>query len=148
MTSKKQNRQSREQGFTLIEIMMVVAIVAILAAIALPAYNNYIARGKIKTAQADLTALSLNFENRYQRMLSYPTADYASATALKTAFPGWTPASKATDFSFATADTEAATYSVVATGLAGGVSGCVITLKHDGSKTIASCPVANSSSWL
>ena len=42
----------KQQGFTLIELMIVVAIVAILAAIALPAYQDYMRRSKVSEVAA------------------------------------------------------------------------------------------------
>lgn len=52
----------KDSGFTLIELMIVVAIIAILAAIAIPAYQNYVARSQATAALADLAGAKSSFE--------------------------------------------------------------------------------------
>lgn len=52
----------RQTGFTLIELMIVVAIIAILAAIALPAYQGYVARSQSGSALADIAGGKTAFE--------------------------------------------------------------------------------------
>jgi len=64
-------RHGRSQGFTLIELMIVVAIVAILAAIAYPGYRNYIIRGQLVDATQGLAAVRANMERYFQDNRTY-----------------------------------------------------------------------------
>ncbi len=55
-------KQGNEQGFTLIELMIVVAIIGILAAVALPAYNNYGNRARFSEAILGIGAYKTSIE--------------------------------------------------------------------------------------
>lgn len=59
------NIQKKQQGFTLIELMIVIAIVGILAAIALPAYQDYTVRAKMSEALANLAEAKTSIAEYY-----------------------------------------------------------------------------------
>ena len=116
----------RASGFTLIELMIVIAVVAILVALALPSYMDYVKRSKARTAQADLRALSAAAESYRQRKLAYWDEDEGSAADIQAVFNGWNPASKGADFGFSY-DADGGSYTITATGT-GSVDGCTLTL--------------------
>ncbi|WP_432472384.1 pilin [Amphritea sp. HPY] len=59
------NTTKKQQGFTLIELMIVVAIIGILAAIALPAYQNYTNKAKFSEVVVATSAVKTAFEVAY-----------------------------------------------------------------------------------
>ena len=120
--------------------MIVVAIVAILAAIALPSYQSYVLKSRAKSATADLAALSLTLENRFQKILAYPV--YGTSTLIDASpsartgtvaanFGAWAP-SQGKWFSYSIVST-ATTYTLTATGT--GSMACTLSLSNSNLRT-------------
>lgn len=101
-----------QRGFTLIEIMIVVAIVGILTAIAMPSYNEYIRRGHRADARAGLLQAQQYLERASTATGVYPTALPATLT--------WAAdTTKRYTIGFQAGNTNAA-YTLIATRKAGG----------------------------
>ena len=78
----------KQQGFTLIELMIVVAIIGVLSAIAIPAYKNYVTKSEVASAMATMKALITPLEACIQEkgftgtpLPTYNLADIGTNTA-------------------------------------------------------------------
>ena len=63
----------RQQGFTLIELMIVVAIIGILASIAIPAYQDYTIRAQVVESFSITGELKLSIKDYYKDRGHFPT---------------------------------------------------------------------------
>jgi len=68
---------SKLKGFTLIELMIVVAVVAILAAIALPAYQEQVRKSRRAQARSDLAEIVQGLERSFTVNRSYDSSVYS-----------------------------------------------------------------------
>jgi type IV pilus assembly protein PilE len=77
-------KRRRAAGFTLTELMVVVAIAGILAAIAIPGYRDYMIRGSRSAAQTELLELGAAQERIYLNSGAYASSVSAAYTGLST----------------------------------------------------------------
>ena len=134
-------KQSR--GFTLVELLVVVAVIGILAAIAVPQYSDYVMRSKIAEATATLSEHRVRMEQYFQ-----DNRTYVGACAAGTVAP--TPTGRY--FTYACSNLSTTTYTVTATGVASqGMNGFVYTINQANARATTGVPTGwatNATCWV
>lgn len=74
VSSKSDRVSTRERGFTLIELMVVVAIIGIIASIALPSYTEHVRRTRRAAGAACVMAVAQQMERFYTARMTYTGA--------------------------------------------------------------------------
>lgn len=124
----------KRRGFSLIEILIVIAVISILAAVAMPSYRNYVLRGKVTEATSQLSATRVKMEQWFQDNRSYCATSGCPACP-SSALPD---ATNAKYFTYSGAETtcSATGYTVTAVGVAGaGMDGFKYTINQSNVKT-------------
>jgi len=81
--------KTAQKGFTLIELMIVIAIIGILAAIALPAYQDYTIRSKVSELVVKADGCKTSVAEYYQSQNAWPLSEtVAGCTATATIWAG------------------------------------------------------------
>ncbi|MTV41544.1 type IV pilin protein [Duganella radicis] len=128
-----------QQGFTLIEVMITVAIVGILLAVAVPAYSDYVTRGRLSEAFTALGGAQPAAEQYWSNNRTYVGFDASPS------FPAGTG-----NFTYALSNATASTYTLTATGT-GKMSGFVYTLNESGTHATTGSPTGwgtSTSCWV
>lgn len=114
-----------QRGFTLIEVMITVAIVGILMAVAVPAYSDYVTRGRLSEAFTTLGGAQPAAEQYWSNNRKYDGFNL---------FPASTP-----NFTYALSNASASTYTLTATGT-GKMAGFVYTINQSGAHATTAAP--------
>jgi type IV pilus assembly protein PilE len=130
------------RGFTLIEMMIVVAIIAILASIAIPAYGDYVRKSQVSEATANLMEYRTRMEQFYQDNRNYGVAPACGVLPVNGRYFDVTCVSNAGGQG----------YTVTQTGMRGSVAGSIYTINEANARTttrylnVAQAPVKTC--WL
>lgn len=139
-----------QKGFTLTELLIVIAIIGILTSVALPAYQDYVVRGKIPDATSNLAAKRIAMEQYFQDNRSYYLADAAVPFGL----PCASDTTTSQYFNFACIPSplpaNALAYTITATGK-GSMTGFTYTIDQNNTKQTTTVPAGWTSSlncWI
>lgn len=125
----------QQNGFTLVELMIVVVIVGILASVALPAYQDYIVRGKLSDATSKLAEARVKMEQYYQDNRTYDAGGCPDSVATSSDY-----------FTYTCTDLSDATYLITATGK-GDLSAFLFSINNTNVKSTTS-PWGNGACWI
>jgi type IV pilus assembly protein PilE len=126
-------KTQQQKGFTLLELLIVLGIIGVLSAIAIPAYRDYIIRGKITEATSNLGDMRIKLEQFYQDNRTYVGACVPGTVApLPTG-------SNARAFTYSCPTLTPTTFTVRALGNAAeGMTGFDYTINQNNAKTTTS----------
>jgi type IV pilus assembly protein PilE len=137
--SNQKQLNLNHKGFTLVELMIVVAIISILASIAIPAYSDYVTRGKIAQAISELADARIKMEQFYQDNRTYSPGINAASLGIASGSKSY--------FTYALSSVGLTSYTITATGV-GTISTYSYTINQSNTKTSAT-PWGNSSTcWV
>ncbi len=125
------------RGFSLIEVMIVVAIIGVLAAVALPQYNDYVTRGRLVDAFSQLSAGRVRAEQFYQDNRTFVGIPCPANTAT-------------VNFACNNPAATAATYTITATAV-GTLNGFVFTINQANARATTGVPAGwatNAGCWV
>ena len=117
----------RARGFTLVEILVVVAIVGILVAVAVPSYRDYVIRARLTEAFSALGGVQTAAEDFWNTGDASGVHTYHGFNRMPT---------NTTNFTYALSNDTASGYLVTATG-AGPMTGFIYTIDQNGNRTSA-----------
>jgi len=133
--------QQRQSGFTLVELMIVVAIVGILSAIAVPSYNSYVMRARLVEAHGVLASTQNKLEQYWTNNRKYEGFDDPEL--------GLMP-DDGLNFDYGLDDPTVSTYTLVATGK-NAAAGFVYTIDQAGNRATTEAPdgwVTSDQCWV
>jgi type IV pilus assembly protein PilE len=120
-----------QKGFSLIELMIVVAIIGTLASIALPAYNDYVIKSTLAEASSGLANTRIRMEQYFQDNRTYVGADGAGLPCATN--------NSGQNFNFACSGLTATAYLVTATGKSK-ANGFVLTVDQNNAQATTGAP--------
>ncbi len=130
-------------GFTLVELLVVVAVIGILAAISMPYYNDYVTRAKLSEGTGALADGRVKMEQFFQDNRSYSSATLAANGCPSTL----ALAASTTNFTYACSNLSATTYTITAQGL-NNVSTFTYTINQANTKQTTAAPVGWAASTM